>query len=99
MEHHIKPSFKQIIVFDKSLPEIDDDTLTQVTTVYVDTLADGCIELTINTLTPHLARTRIYAGFNAEYLYFSFSCSHSVAEFLAFHTEERRGSMLTYFVD
>lgn len=35
LNHHIKLGFKQIIVFAKSLPEIDDDTLTQVTTVYV----------------------------------------------------------------
>jgi hypothetical protein len=35
LNRHIKLGFKQIIVFAKSLTEIDDDTLTQVTTVYV----------------------------------------------------------------
>ena len=48
---------------------------------------------------PHMAGAWVYVGFNAEYLFFPFSSSRSVAELLAFHTEERRGSMLTYVVD
>ncbi|MGB0570243.1 MAG: hypothetical protein ACPGK3_08820 [Paracoccaceae bacterium] len=35
----------------------------------------------------------------AEYLFFPFSSSRSVAKLLAFHTEKRRGYMLTYVVD
>ena len=41
----------------------------------------------------------VYVGFNAEFVYFPFSSSRLVAELLAFNTEERRGSMLTYVVD
>lgn len=41
----------------------------------------------------------VYVGFNAEFVYFPFSSSRSVAELLVFNTEERRGSMLTYVVD
>ena len=33
LDHHIKLGFKQIIVLAKSLPDIDDDTLTQLSTV------------------------------------------------------------------
>ena len=83
----------------KSLPDIDDDTLTQLSTVYVDTFADDCVERTVNTLMPHMAGAWVCVGFNAEYLFFPFSSSCSVAELLAFHIEERRGSMLTYVVD
>jgi hypothetical protein len=45
---------------------------------------------------PYMARAWFYVGFNAEYLFFPFSSSRSVAELLVFHTEERRGSMLAY---
>jgi hypothetical protein len=55
LDHHVKLGFKQIIVLAKSLPEVDDDTLTQVTTVYVDTFADDSVEWTVNTLMPHMA--------------------------------------------
>ena len=54
LDHHIKLGFKQIIVLAKSLPDVDDDTLTQVSTVYVDTFADDCVERTVNTLMPHM---------------------------------------------
>jgi hypothetical protein len=79
----------------KSLPDIDEDTLTQVSTVYVNTFADDCVQRTVNTLMPHMAGAWVYVGFNAEYLFFPFSNSRSVSELLAFHTEERRGSILT----
>ena len=49
-------------------------------------------------LTP-LCRIWRDVGFNAEYLFFPFSSSRSIAELLQFHTEERRGSMLAYVVD
>ena len=72
LDHHIKLGFKQIIVLAKSFPEVDEDTLTQVTTVYVDTFADDCVERTVNTLMPHLAGAWVYVGFNAEYLFSRF---------------------------
>ena len=99
LDHHINLGFKHVIVFAKSLPEVDEDTLTLVTTVYVDTFVDDCVELTVNTLMPHMAGSWVYVGFNAEYLFFPFSSSRSIAELLQFHTEERRGSMLAYVVD
>jgi len=99
LDHHIQLGFKQILVFAKTLPEIDDDTLTRVTTIFVDTFADDCVKRTVNTLMPHMVGAWVYVGYNAEYLFFPFSGSRSVAELLAFHTEERRGSMLTYVVD
>lgn len=43
--------------------------------------------------------TWLYYGFNAEYLFFPFSETRRVGEMLAFHTEERRASMLSYVID
>ena len=83
----------------KSLPDVDEDILTQVTTVDVDTFADDRVERTVNTLMPRMAGAWVYVGFNAEHLFFPFSSLRSVAELLAFHPEERSGSMLTYVVD
>ena len=54
LDHHIKLGFKQIIVLAKSLSEVDEDTLSRVTTVYVDTFADDCVQRTVNTLMPHM---------------------------------------------
>ena len=48
---------------------------------------------------PHLTGAWGYVGFNAEYLFFPFSSSRSVAKLLASHTEKRRGYVLTYVVD
>lgn len=41
----------------------------------------------------------LYYGYNAEYLFFPFSETRRVGEMLAFHTEERRASMLGYVID
>ena len=65
--------------------------MTQVTTVDVDTFVDDRVERTVNTLMPRMEGAWVYVGFNAEYLFFPFSSSRSVAELLAFHPEERRG--------
>jgi hypothetical protein len=43
--------------------------------------------------------TWIYAGHNAEFLFFPFCETRTVAEMLAFHTEERRGAMACMTVD
>jgi hypothetical protein len=43
--------------------------------------------------------TWLYYGYNAEYLFFPFSETRRVGEMLAFHTEERRTSMLSYVID
>lgn len=43
--------------------------------------------------------TWLHYSFNAEYLFYPFSESRRVGEMLAFHTEERRASMLSYVID
>ncbi len=43
--------------------------------------------------------TWLYWGYNAEYLFFPFCDSRSVAEMLAFHAEERRSAMVAHLVD
>lgn len=54
-------------------------------------------------LTRIMARARpgtwIYWGYNAEYLLFPHCETRSVAELLAFHSEERREAMLAYVID
>ena len=41
----------------------------------------------------------LYYCYNAEYLFFPFCETRSVAEMLTFHAEERRDAMLTYVID
>lgn len=60
-------------------------------------------EDTTNTMNRIIAATPpgvwMYYCYNAEYLFHPFCETRSVGEMLAFHTEERRGAMLTYVVD
>jgi hypothetical protein len=44
-------------------------------------------------------KTWLYYCYNAEFLFYPFGETRSVGELLAFHTEERRFSMLTYVID
>ena len=61
---------------------------------------DGGLPAIVTALLPRLAPgTWIYAGYNAEYLFYPHCETRPVAEMLAFHVEERRAAMLGHVVD
>lgn len=100
VRHHAARGFGTILLFAPAEMELDGETAAQVIRVDFPTLAPDATRTILNALAGGLpARTWLYYCYNAEYLFHPFSETRSVGEMLAFHTEERRRSMLTYVID
>ncbi len=99
LRHHINAGFASCVVFMPATFDLDAEIAEQVHRVDMDTLAPDILTTTVNTLIGAAPGTWFYFGYNAEYLFYPFCESRTVAEMLAFHTEERRDAMLCYVID
>lgn len=99
LRHHIDAGFAACVVFIPAAFALEDEIAAQVHRVDMDTLAPDILTTTVNTLIEAAPGTWFYYGYNAEYLFYPFCESRTVAEMLAFHTEERRDAMLCYVID
>ena len=100
LRHHIDAGFKSVVAFGS--PEIDfpENLPPAVTRVHFDMAQDGALESVINgCIGAAPSGTWLYYCYNSEYLFFPFCEHRGVGEMLAFHTEERRDSVLCYVVD
>ena len=61
--------------------------------------AEGATEMAVNTIINAAPQQWIFYCYNAEFLFYPFCETRAITEMLAFHTEERRDSMLTYIID
>lgn len=99
VRHHLDAGFKHVAVFgDAHIPmDVPDDA--PVSRIACDMTEDGMVEGVVNRAIAAAPGQWLYYCFNTEYLFFPFCENRSIAEMLAFHTEERRDAMLTYVVD
>ena len=83
-------------------PELELSETDAAEAIRIDypTAAVGATPDIVNAINASLPeKTWLYYGYNAEFLFYPFNEHRSVGEMLAFHTEERRFSMLTYVID
>ena len=100
IQHHLAKGFQTILLFAPEELELPADIKDTVLRVTYPTLADDAVVDIVNTLNRALPeKTWFYYCYNAEFLFYPFSETRTVGEMLAFHTEERRFSMLTYVID
>lgn len=100
IRHHLKAGFRSVLVFAPERLVLPEDLAAKIHRIPRDMHRPGALTDTVN---PVIAAapvdTWMYYCYNAEYLFHPFCETRSVQELLAFHTEERRRSMLTYVVD
>ena len=103
LNHHLKAGFKLILALSPDplpphlLPEDGGEKIVNLRHDARNTRAHvAAVNAVIEAAPPN---TWMYYGYNAEFLFYPFSESRTVGEMLAFHTEERRRSMLTYVID
>ncbi|MDR9427737.1 MAG: hypothetical protein RI553_06465 [Salibaculum sp.] len=99
IRHARDAGFKAVAVF--ALPEITlaDDLAEQVHRVDYDTCAEGAMERAVNAVIGAAGPIWFHYCYNAEYLFYPFREARTVGEMLAFNTEERRDTILTYVID
>lgn len=99
LDHHRALGFARILLFlppDVAAP----DAAPDLTRIGHDTRARGAVQAAVSQIAAAApGGTWLYWGYNAEYLYFPFCESRSLAEMLAFHAEERRRAMFGYVID
>ncbi|RLL62699.1 hypothetical protein [Paenirhodobacter hankyongi] len=100
IRHHLKAGFRSVLVFAPERLVLPEDLAAKIHRIPRDMHRPGALTETVNpVIAAAPADTWMYYCYNAEYLFHPFCETRSVQELLAFHTEERRRSMLTYVVD
>ena len=99
LRHHLDAGFATVLVFMPTTFDLPDDLSPLLHRIDTDTLAPDILTSTVNSLIKSAPGTWFFYCYNAEYLFYPFCESRTVAEMLAFHTEERRDAMLCYVID
>lgn len=99
LRHHQHVGFKTVLALMPAQFELHRDLQSSVLRADYDNYAEGATENAVNKLIDACSGQWLYYCYNAEYLFYPFCETRNVIEMLAFHTEERRSSMLTYVVD
>lgn len=99
IRHHLALGFKSVLVFAPQEFELPAEFKQKVHCITADLFENNATQTIVNAINDAAIGQWIYYCYNAEYLFFPFSENRTIGEMLAYHTEERRDSMLTYVVD
>lgn len=98
--HHLSRGFRHVLALSDRPVPLPDEMAPRVTNLIFPARGLDAHVTAVNAVIAAVpAGTWLYYCFNAEFLFYPFSETRSVGEMLAFHTEERRGAMLSYVVD
>lgn len=100
LRHHLDCGFTHVVAFIPDAFDIPRDVSAQIHRVPFDCTPANAVPRAVNQIISKVpAGCWLYYCYNAEYLFYPFCEARTIGEMLAFHTEERRDSMLTYVVD
>lgn len=99
LRHHQQLGFTSVIAFMPAEFGLPRDVEEFTIRVDYNMIEDAAMETAVNRVIEAASNQWLYFCYNAEYLFYPFCESRNVVEMLAFHTEERRHSMLSYVVD
>ena len=99
IRHHIDLGFAPVVVFASLEVDVPEEVKDDIVLVHHDLTQPMALENTVNACISAMPAVWMYYCYNAEYLLYPFCEHRQIGEMLAFHTEERRASMLTYVVD
>ncbi|MEM6728468.1 MAG: hypothetical protein AAF618_08205 [Pseudomonadota bacterium] len=97
--HHLNAGFQTVVAFVSPDVPLGDELSSRITTVEWNAATDEEPHEIVNLCIAAAPPIWFYYCFNAEFLYFPFCETRSVGEVIAFTTEERRESILTYVID
>ena len=97
--HHLGQGFKSLVVFAAAEVRVPDESMPRVTLVNWSLAEDPSAIEIVNNCIALAPKTWFYYCFNAEFLFFPFCETRTVGEMVAFSTEERRETILTYVID
>ncbi len=99
LRHHLQLGFKAVLALMPDRIGLAADLVDAVHRIPYDPLARDGVPRAVNAINDAAPGIWMYYCYNAEYLFYPFAESRSVGEMLAFNTEERRDTILTFVVD
>lgn len=97
--HLHKQGFKTLLAVAPATCSFPDDLPADLHRITHNTTGPEAAPRIVNTLIPALQNQWVHYCYNAEYLFFPFCETRSIAEMLSFHGEERRSAMVTFVID
>jgi hypothetical protein len=99
IRHHLNLEFPEIVLFAPDELALPQDLAGFVHRVRYSMEQAHALETAVNAMIDAAPGIWMYYCHNAEYLFYPFCETRSIAEMLSFHTEERRDAVLTYVID
>lgn len=99
LHHHLSLGFKSVVAFIPAEFALGEDLRDRVHRVTLECAPRSVVFNAVNRIIRAAPSSWIYYCYNAEYLFYPFCESRSIAEMLTFHTEERRNAMLCHVID
>jgi hypothetical protein len=99
LQHHLHCGFRAVISLVAGKVDLPEALAEQIHIVPWDVQGEDALASAVNAVIDAAPSQWIYAGYNAEYLFYPFSQTRTVGEMLTFHAEERRSAMLTTVID
>ncbi len=99
LRHHLHLGFRAVLVFVVDLWDCPPDLEDKIHRITYNPNAENAVPKAVTAVNESVPNIWMYYCYNSEYLFYPFCETRAVAEMLAYHTEERRDSMLTYVVD
>ncbi|MDJ0827392.1 MAG: hypothetical protein QNJ16_18015 [Rhodobacter sp.] len=99
IRHHLALGFVEIVLFAPPELALPPDLTAAVHRVQYALQHPHALETAVNAVIDAAPGIWLYYCYNAEYLFYPFCETRSIAEVLTFHTEERRDAVLTYVID
>ena len=100
LRHHLQSGFRTIVALMPDAFELPRDIKAKIHRVTFDcSVPERVFEAINQVIAAAQPDCWLYYCYNAEFLFFPFCETRSVAEMLTFHAEERRSAMLTYVID
>jgi len=97
--HHLDIGFRKILLLANPGLDVPTSVEEKVARIDYETHIPEAMQSAVNRVNDAVPSIWLYYGFNAEYLFHPFCESRKIGELLAFHTEERRGALLSYVID
>jgi hypothetical protein len=99
IDHHLRAGFHALVVFAGGEIASLEDLPSNVHWVVHDMAEDAALETAVNSVIAAAPGLWLYYCYNSEYLHYPFSEDRTIGEMLAFNSEERRETILTFTID
>lgn len=99
IRHHINAGFTKTVIFAMPDFKISDDVSGDIIRVAYNMQTPGALATAVNGVIKAAGNVWLYYCYNAEFLFHPFCEHRTVGEMIAFNTEERRDTIMTYVVD